>query len=231
MKDILGREINEGDVVVIKGSGGAGGSAKPMAVGIFYKKSVRLVGGGHRSARDMFLVENPGKVEQDIKDTILKELEAEKKAAAVRAQTKKAQQANVVGRVYQVTKESTVFLYVGEKRVRRYLNGKLISEEIGNMYIECGYARGYRPLDPKTVDFKMAKARVEEALTSWGGDRYEIIKGFKSYAQEFQDVDVPREFEISGTHNWKVGRGSYGVETQWEEHNDKIQVIVTDIYK
>jgi hypothetical protein len=137
MKDILGRELKEGDVVVIKGSGGEHGSAKPMAVGIFYKKSVRLPGGAHRSARDMFLVENPGKLEQDIKETILKELEAEKKAAAVRAQQKNAQKANFVGRVYQMAKENKVFLYLGEKRVQYFVDGELLHDEVGNLYFEC----------------------------------------------------------------------------------------------
>ena len=234
MKDILGRELKEGDVVVIKGSGGEHGSAKPMAVGIFYKKSVRLPGGAHRSARDMFLVENPGKLEQDIKDTVLKELEAEKQAAAVRAQKKKAQQANVVGRVYQMAKENMVYLYLGEKRVRCFRNGELIDDQVGNLYFECGRTGVYKPIDPTKVDFLSTKKYVEEALSSWGTNRYDVIKGFKSYVKEYQDVEVPREFEFSGTHQWKTGKwngvGSYS-DMKWEEHNDLIKVVVTDVYK
>ena len=232
MKDILGRELNEGDIVVIKGSGGEHGSAKPMAVGMFYKKSVRLPGGKHRSARDMFLVENPGKLEQGIKDTILKELAAEKQAAAARTQTKKAQQANVVGRVYQMTKENMVWLYLGKRRVQYYVNGELKSDEVGNLYVECGRTGVYKPIDPTKVDFDYAKAYVEEALSSWGSNRYDVVKSFKSYAKEFQDVEVPREFEFSGTHHWKTGKwngvGSYQ-DMKWEEHDDEIRVVITDV--
>ncbi len=234
MKDILGRELKEGDVVVIKGSGGEHGSAKPMAVGIFYKKSVRLPGGAHRSARDMFLVENPGKLEQDIKDTILKELEAEKKAAAVRAQQKNAQKANFVGRVYQMAKENKVFLYLGEKRVQYFVDGELLHDEVGNLYFDCGRTHVYNPIDPTKVDFESAKKRVQEALSSWGSTYYDVVKGFKSYVKEYHDVEVPREFEISGVHTWKTGKWngvSSQTDMQWEEHVKNIRVVITDVYK
>ena len=232
MKDILGRELKEGDIVVIKGSGSEFGSAKPMAVGIVHKKSVRLTGGKHRSARDMFLVENPGKLEQEIKDTILKELAAEKQAAAVKAQTKKAQQANVVGRVYQMAKENMVFLYLGEKRVQYFVNGQLLHDDVGNLYFECGRTGVYKPVDITKIDFDFAKAHVTEALSSWGSTRYDVVKSFKSYVTEHHDVKVPSEFEISGVHTWKTGKWN-GTQSQadmiWEEHNDAIRIVITDV--
>ena len=72
-RDILGRELHDNDLVVIKGSGGYESSAKPMEVGVFLGKSVRTMT-ATRTARDMFLIENPGSMEMDLKNAILKKI-------------------------------------------------------------------------------------------------------------------------------------------------------------
>ena len=83
MEDILGRELHDGDIVVTKGNQ-ATGDKRSMAVGIYRKKSVRIQGGKWRTAKDMFLVENPTAVELGIKEIILREIELEKAEAEIR---------------------------------------------------------------------------------------------------------------------------------------------------
>ena len=75
-KDILGREIKEGDIVVVKGNYGCA-----MQVGVFVGKSVRTMN-GPKHAEDMFLVEQPGAKELEIKRDILDKMAKEKAAAA-----------------------------------------------------------------------------------------------------------------------------------------------------
>lgn len=70
-KDILGRELHDGDVCVGKGTGRY---VAGMDVGVWSGKSIAFRGGGKRSMGDVFLVVNPSKEELEIKEEIEKSL-------------------------------------------------------------------------------------------------------------------------------------------------------------
>ena len=82
MKDILGREIHDGDICVGKGTGRY---VKGMDVGIWDGNSIAFRGGGKRLMGDVFLVANPGESELKIKKEILDDLDKLKKAKIGRA--------------------------------------------------------------------------------------------------------------------------------------------------
>ena len=136
-RDILGRELHDNDLVVIKGSGGYESAAKPMEVGVFLGKSVRTMT-ATRTARDMFLIENPGSMEMDLKNAILKKIADEKAASKAKQTQKNKQSANEVGGIYKMHQYEEVLLYCGKKRVTVYKNGVLARQEEGHLYISAG---------------------------------------------------------------------------------------------
>lgn len=226
MTDILGRELKDGDIVVTKGFGGSSSPAKPMSVGVFYGKSVRIPGGSHRTARDMFLVENPGELEKKIKEAVEAEIVAEKKAAEIRKQERKAKQANLVGCVYEMKQDLAIFVYCGEKEVFLYRNGELAWHKKGHLYLSCGYAHRQ---DPAYVTWDKVATKTKELLNLYSNPSIDVLKNFKSYEKEFHTIDVPREFEFEGTHCWKQGQVTSRGQYDWIEYEDKMKLVVKDV--
>ena len=221
MKDIFGRELKDGDVVVVKGGGP---SAKPMSVGIFYGKSVTLENGTHRTAKDMFLVENPGQYELDIKAKVEKLLLDRKITNAKKNAKRNAQRADEVGRVYQMAKDSAIWLYCGERCVRVYKNYQLISEKIGHTYLFCGTTTMWHNIDPTKVNFDDTKAFCAKTLGDFGQSYIDVLKSPKSYETEYGLISIPRKFTVTATHHWKSC-----IKGEWTCHNDFLRVEVEDI--
>ena len=138
MQDILGRELHDGDIVVTKGNQ-ATGDKRAMAVGIYRKKSVRIQGGKWRTAKDMFLVENPTAVEEGIKEIILREIELEKAETEIRKKKTAHQIANEVGKIY-IFSDGIAYLYCGWANIHQRRHG--VDERFdGYLYIPLWYAR------------------------------------------------------------------------------------------
>lgn len=76
MKDILGRKLNDCDLVVVKPTGKY--SIKQLAIGLWQGNSVRFIGGKKASYMDYFKIVNPTKEELNIKENILNEIKCEK---------------------------------------------------------------------------------------------------------------------------------------------------------
>lgn len=113
-KDILGRELHDGDVCVGKGTGRY---VAGMDVGVWSGKSIAFRGGGKRSMGDVFLVVNPSKEELEIKEEIeksLSEIEAKRKekASISTIPLSKLQ----VGGVYKCNNGQT-YIYLGKRKV------------------------------------------------------------------------------------------------------------------
>lgn len=138
MEDILGRELHDGDIVVTKGNQ-ATGDKRAMAVGIYRKKSVRIQGGKWRTAKDMFLVENPTAVELGIKEIILREIELEKAETEIRKKKTANQIADTVGQIY-VFSDGMAYLYCGFAHIRRDNNGAKETLD-GYLYLPLWYGR------------------------------------------------------------------------------------------
>ena len=226
-RDILGRELHDNDIVVVKGSGGYESAAKPMEVGVFLGKSVRTIN-GTRSARDMFLVENPSSMEEDLRKAILEKIAKEKLATAQKQAKKKTQPANVVGMIYKMTKDKEVFLYCGKKKVSVYKNGQLIAQSSGHFYLSgARFVRNDTHVSGFTFDTFVKEN--ENSLSQWGG--YHDMKtqtSVKNYETIYHQVSIPDTFEMRGTPNWKTGHGSYQ-NVQWVEHNEDYYVVVEPV--
>lgn len=230
-RDILGRELHDNDLVVIKGSGGYDTAAKPMEVGVFIGKSVRTMT-ATRTARDMFLIENPGSMELDLKDAILSKMAAEKSAANAKKSQKNKQEAKVVGGVYKMTKDREVLLYCGKKKVTVYKSGNVISQSTGHLYLSAG--RWFND-DSKIPFFTFDDfiKNEEKCVASYGMyNDIDVLKGYKKFEKEFHVVPVPDNFQFTGTHVWKESKwNGYSAASgaQWIEHVDKYNIVVEAI--
>ena len=141
MQDILGRELHDGDIVVTKGNQAT--DKRAMAVGIYRKKSVRIQDGKWRTAKDMFLVENPTAVELGIKEIILREIELEKAEVEIRKKKTASQIAEEVGQIY-ILSDGYAYLCCGWANIHRKQRGN--SEVFdGYVYIPLWYGRDNVP--------------------------------------------------------------------------------------
>ena len=185
MKDILGRELHEGDVVVCKGSGSSydGTPAKAMELGIIRGEGVRTLT-SWRNPRDKFLVEHPSEMDMQVVKEIYKGID-DRKHKVKENQAKKTK-GNEVGKIYKNTKG--VYLYLGKGEVtsqRIYRRHNTLISEIetingdvktssGNIYIEIT-----RDLQLRGVhDFNDIKNYISSV--SYGDSLVEVLKGYKA---------------------------------------------------
>ena len=114
MKDILGREIHDGDICVGKGTGRY---VIGMDVGVWDGNSIAFRGGGKRLMGDVFLVVNPSEDELSIKQEIITDLDKIKKAKEAKAALKAIPSGKLeVGGIYKNASNS-LYLYLGKRTV------------------------------------------------------------------------------------------------------------------
>lgn len=197
MKDILGRELHEGDVVVCKGSGSPydGSPAKSMEIGIIRGKGVRTLT-SWRNPRDKFLVEHPSEMDMQVVKEIYKGID-DRKHKVKENQAKKTK-GNEVGKIYKNTKG--VYLYLGKGEVtsqRIYRRHNTLISEIetingdvktssGNIYIEIT-----RDLQLRGVhDFNDIKNYISSV--SYGDSLVEVLKGYKAVDNSVGELDISK---------------------------------------
>lgn len=131
--DILGRELKEGDIVVVKGNGGYGTPQKAMEVGIMQKNSVRTIT-GVRNPKDKFLVVNPSEKELEIKEAILMALELKEKAKKKQSKIDSTK----VGMIYKINASHNnccnYCIYLGYGEVT-YTSDKKLKTKSGHFYL------------------------------------------------------------------------------------------------
>lgn len=201
-KDILGREIKENDIVVVKGNYGC-----DMEVGVFIGKSVRTMH-GPKHAEDMFLVENPGAKELDLKKDILDKLAKEKAAAAVEKAKKNAQKADVPGTIYQMSRDGELFLYCGKCMINAYVDGKFKSQMDGHLYLSGG--RWFRGSDVEVsfMGFNHFQKKTEDRMYV---SEWPTQKSVKKYEKVYNQIEVPAVFTLE--NSW-TSTDRHGVTTR-----------------
>lgn len=195
MKDILGRELHEGDVVVCKGSGRSydGGPAKSMEIGIIRGKGVRTLT-SWRNPKDKFLVENPSEMDMQVVKEIYKGID-DRKHKVKENQAKKTK-GNEVGKIYKNAKG--VYLYLGKGEVtsqRIYKRHNTLSGAIekingdakissGNIYVEIT-----RDLQLRGVhSFNDIKNYLSSV--SYADCLVEALKGYKMIDNGIGELDI-----------------------------------------
>jgi hypothetical protein len=201
-KDILGREIHANDIVVVKGNYGC-----DMEIGVFIGKSVRTMH-GPKHAEDMFLVENPGQKELDIKKDVLDKLAKEKVTAAAEKAKKNAQKADIHGTIYLMSRDSELFLYCGKCMINTYIDGKFKAQTDGYLYLSGGrWFRG-SAADVHFMGFDRFKRKTEERMYV---SEWPTQKSIKKYEKVYNKIEVPAVFTLE--NSW-TSTDCHGVTTK-----------------
>ena len=148
MKDILGREITDGDLCI---GMAIGRDSSGMHLGVFKGSSIRYLSNYlnpvtksktlHKSsARNIYLIENPTQRELNIKYEILKYLEAEEQERRERNQIKTIPPSKLeVGGLYEDNRGNQ-YIYLGKRKVTvsvKDYNYEKIEE--GNCFVSICY--------------------------------------------------------------------------------------------
>lgn len=177
-KDILGRELHDGDVCVGKGTGRY---VTGMDVGIWSGKSIAFRGGGKRSMGDVFLVANPSKEELEIKEEIeksLSEIDARRKAKESMSTIplSKLQE----GGVYKCN-NGQIYIYLGKRKVtlEDYRRNHNDIEE-GNCFVY---------VNAKWSDDEI-KENILNVNTYRGTHNIDVLKGNKKLTELIRGIDL-----------------------------------------
>lgn len=199
MFDILGRQINEGDVVVVKGNGSMyGGSTKFMEVGIRHGESIKTLSCS-RNPKDKFLVVNPSKEELEIKEQILEKMEGKKpmKVAKDKAKT--------VGTIYKLNRHSQLFVYMGNVKVESYKDTVLSCTQEGNLYINLGWNHKdlskFKSMTQKELIDYLREYRHLCVFGDTMANDFEFVKSYKVYDEVVGSV-TGLEDEILIHYDW-----------------------------
>ena len=123
MRDILGREVNQGDLVVVKATGRHGS----FGIGVYYGKSVRFKNGSSATYGSCFKVVNPTEEEAEIRDSILATICLDEEIKSMKPIPKRELEA---GRLY-INKSGQKVWYLGEGELT-----KLYSSDFGETWLE-----------------------------------------------------------------------------------------------
>lgn len=210
MKDILGRELKENDIVVVKGNGSnfSDTKQKGMEVGIVRGKSVRTLTCS-RNPQDKFLVVNPSEEELKIKETILNLIELQKSSKKKRKKVDSSE----VGGVYVCNPRSKhKYVYLGYGTFTVYKNKKLEAQYTRHFYV---YIRNRMNDLKKSVDIINIDKEIEFECTYYYSNPDFLLKNYKTVIEKLGTIIVPDKFSKTITRNWSSY--SDGIETN---HSD-----------
>lgn len=200
-KDICGRVVKAGDLVVVKGDS----AGKEMGIGIFTGTNVRCLDDFYgkivyRNCHDMYLIENPVPVELKRKAEIeaaLAERDAKNDATK---KGKATQKANVPGTVYKVTKDDEVFLYCGKcivETTKTIMSRRMVpTREEGHLYLSAGknFTGFFTEERIRGLTFNDFLTYSQKHLND--DVMLVVLKNPKKYEAVFHTVRFPDEFTI-----------------------------------
>lgn len=131
MKDILGRELQDGNICVGKGTGR---NVIGMSIGVWYGNSMTDEDGCKRHMRDLFKVVNPSDDELEIANRIKSKLQEQKEEKERKKKIKTIPLKDlVIGGIYKGI-YGEYYLYLGNRIVSNEYSDGLLGEK-GNCFI------------------------------------------------------------------------------------------------
>lgn len=205
MKDILGRELKDGDLCI---GMAIGRNSSGMHIGIFQGQSVAHLSWNEKylsksSTSNTYLIESPTEQELEIKEKIQKMLIEEENERKRKANLKTIPLNKLeVGGIYKTTQGCT-YVYLGKRKVIfEDLLRRTKREEEGNCFASIYYT------EDKTMD-----AILDEILdirTYHVGHNIDILKGNKKLTEMIKKVDLEfplvkaKESNLWGNEKYKL---------------------------
>lgn len=182
MKDILGREIHDGDICVGKGTGR---DVCGMDIGVWYGNSITFRG-SKRSMRDVFLVVNPSEEELRIANEInenKKQLDARKAIPLGKMQ---------IGGVYEDF-SGYLWMYLGKRKTTLYKieNGteSILKKDQGHCFM---FLTGNESDEEILKDI----SKIITNVFSYPRYNFEVLKGNKKLVKLIRNMNL--NFPIMG---------------------------------
>ena len=183
MIDILGREVNQGDLVVVKATGRHGS----FGIGVWCGKSVKFKDGSTASYGSCFKVVNPTEEEAEIRDSILNTICLDEEIKSMKPIPKRELE---IGRLY-INKSGQKVWYLGEGELK-----KLYSNDFGETWSE--ETRGKIGVGILTATYRGDGTDIGVNYKTLGST--EVRKSTPQFVQaldELIDLSIQDEYEIS----------------------------------
>lgn len=169
MKDILGRELQDGDICVGKGTGR---NVIGMSIGVWYGNSMTDEDGCKRHMKDLFKVVNPSDDELEIANEIKSRLREQEEEKEKKRQIKTIPLKDlVVGGIYKGI-YGEYYLYLGNRIVSNEYRDALI-EEKGNCFIRISNAN-------------------MELKRMFNSEDIKVLKGCKKLVEHIKTVELKK---------------------------------------
>lgn len=203
MKDILGRELKDGDLCI---GMAIGRDSRGMYIGVFKGQSVVHLSRDEKyisksSTSNTYLIENPTEQELAIKEKVQKLLAEEEKERARKASLKTIPLKDLeVGGIYKNTQGDT-YIYLGKRKVTfEDLWRKTKKEEEGNCFV---YIYSIDKTDSEILE------RVLDINTYRGTHCVDILKGNKKLTEMVKKVDLEFPMEKIKECGWRYSNEKY----------------------
>lgn len=200
MKDILGRELKDGDLCI---GMAIGRNSHGMHIGVFQGSSVVHLSYNEKSIRksctsNTYLIENPTEQELVIKEKVQKLLIEEENERKRKANLKTVPLSKLeVGGIYKTT-QGEMYVYLGKRKVIfEDLCRKTKKEESGNCFAYIYY------IEDRTTDNEILD-KVLNIYTYGGRHNIDVLKGNKKLTEMVKKIDLEFplvKIEESG-HRW-----------------------------
>ena len=204
MKDILGRELKDGDLCI---GMAIGRKSHGMHIGVFKGQSVAHLTRNEKSlskssTSNTYLIENPTEQELAIKEKVEKLLAEEESERARKASLKTIPLKDLeVGGIYKSTNGRT-YIYLGKRKVIfEDLKRKTRSEEEGNCFVWI-YSFNDKT-DSAILD------RVLEINTYHGRHYVDVLKGNKKLTEMVKKVDLEFPLVKVKENSWSYNNEKY----------------------
>ena len=205
MKDIMGRELHEGDIVVCMA---IGQNSTGMHLGVQMAGNSVLTKYGMKSSRNRYLIENPTKMEREYVDALLEsrknELDERKKKEAERKSKRAIRQKDLIeGHRYEDDREN-IWVYMGKRVVIITKDDRSSNSQRGYLYL--------RPEEEARIVCNEVPFEYLSAAT--------ILKHLRG-SQRFGESVCPKLLEP------KVEIQERATRLLWRSYQNNIRVMIT----
>ena len=188
MKDILGRELKDGDLCI---GMAIGRNSHGMHIGVFQGSSVVYLSGSETylnksCTSNTYLIENPTEQELVIKEKVQKLLTEEENERKRKASVKTIPLSKLeVGGVYKTTQGYT-YVYLGKRKITFTRNDKMDSEGEGNCFVYVYYT--------EDVVGRLTLDDIVRINTYTYSHNVKVLKGNKKLTEMVGKIDLEFPF-------------------------------------
>ena len=191
MKDILGRELKDGDLCI---GMAIGRNSHGMHIGVFQGSSVVYLSYNDNylnksCTSNTYLIENPTEKELEIKEKVQKLLNEEENERKRKASLKTIPLSKLeIGGVYKTTQGYT-YVYLGKRKVTFEDDYRDTKTEEGNCFVHVY-------VDDTTTDDEIV-GRILNIYTYSRSHNIDVLKGNKKFTEMVRKIDL--EFPLTKT--------------------------------